>query len=89
MRYMAAILAFALVVSTVRAEAPTGVQEIADQIGYKPHQMKTCAFWANEAGCTTKSEILPSQPMYRMASVPQNCREGFSSFMNTMKAREK
>jgi hypothetical protein len=55
MRYVIGILAFVFAVGVVRAEATNGVQEIAGQIGYKPHQMKTCAFWANEAAAATRS----------------------------------
>lgn len=53
--YVIAMLAFVFVTDAVHAEATIGVQEIAGQIGYKPHQMKTCAFWANEAAAATRS----------------------------------
>ena len=49
MRYMITLLASVLAIGVARAEAPIGVQEIAGQIGYKSHQMKTCAYWADQA----------------------------------------
>jgi hypothetical protein len=48
-RYMITLLASVLAIGVARAEAPIGVQEIAGQIGYKSHQMKTCAYWADQA----------------------------------------
>ncbi|MFM0265604.1 hypothetical protein [Paraburkholderia sediminicola] len=74
MRYMIAILASVLTVGAASAEAPNGVQEIAGQIGYKPHQMKTCAYWANEAAAAAHSRDNGVKQHVAEAAVPLGAR---------------
>lgn len=53
--YLALVCAAMVAGSAVaRPEVPEGVQEISGQFGSPGHQLKNCAFWANEAAAAAR-----------------------------------